>query len=88
MPHTGATRLERATSVAERYAVVSCHVERLLDDAAWEAFRRFQAARPGGFRIAPLVRPPDPASGECGPDAAAHAAATERWAARARELAV
>jgi hypothetical protein len=48
----------------KRYAVVSCHVERPLDDRAWEAFARIQAQRPGGFAIAALVRPPDPDAGE------------------------
>jgi hypothetical protein len=42
-----------------RAAVVSCHVERILDDRAWEAFSRLVRRRPGGFRIAALVRPPD-----------------------------
>jgi len=46
--------------VAKRYAVVSCHVERPLDDRVWARFARLQAARPGGFRIAALIRPPDP----------------------------
>ena len=49
---------------AERYAVVSCHVERLLDDAVWDRYRRLLDARPGGFRAASLVRPADPAAGE------------------------
>ena len=48
----------------ERYAVVSCHVERPLDDAAWARFSALQEARPGGFRIAALLRPPDPAFAE------------------------
>lgn len=39
-------------------AVVSCHVERPLDDDAWRAFSRFQRRRPGGFAIAALMRPP------------------------------
>lgn len=54
MPHISATR----------YAVASCHVERPLDDRVWARFARLQAARPGGFRIAALMRPPDPAAGE------------------------
>src|SRR5436305_3689939 len=41
-----------------RYAVVSCHVERPLDDGVWERFAALQARRPGGFRIAALMRPP------------------------------
>ncbi len=48
----------------KRYAVVSCHVERPLDDRTWEAFARIQAQRPGGFAIAALIRPPDPEAGE------------------------
>jgi hypothetical protein len=43
----------------ERYAVVSCHVERPLDDGCWARFSRLQARAPGGFRIAALMRPPD-----------------------------
>jgi hypothetical protein len=39
-------------------AVVSCHLERPLDDAAWAAFRRIQERHPGGFPIAALMRPP------------------------------
>src|SRR6478672_8437811 len=42
----------------KRYAVVSCHVEQPLDDRVWARFAAFQAARPGGFRIAGLLRPP------------------------------
>jgi hypothetical protein len=42
-----------------RAAVASCHVERILDDRAWAAFSRLLRRRPGGFRIAALVRPPD-----------------------------
>jgi hypothetical protein len=38
----------------ERYAVVSCHVERPLDDRVWERFVRLQARQ----RIAALIRPP------------------------------
>ena len=48
----------------ERYAVVSCHVERPLDDADWARFSALQEARPGGFAVAALTRPPDPAFGE------------------------
>ncbi len=47
-----------------RYAVVSCHVERPLDDAVWEAFAAFQERQPSGFRIAALMRPPDTRAGE------------------------
>jgi hypothetical protein len=61
----------------ERYAVVSCHVERLLDDRVWTRYRRLLARRPGGFPIASLLRPPDAAFGE----------AEEPWLARAREAA-
>jgi hypothetical protein len=55
-------------------AVVSCHVERPLDDAAWTAFAALQARRPGGFEIAALVRPPDLDAGE----------SESLWLARAR----
>lgn len=48
----------------ERYAVVSCHVERPLDDAVWALFSALQQRRPSGFSIAALFRPPDPAAGE------------------------
>jgi hypothetical protein len=47
-----------------RYAVVSCHVERPLDDDAWRRFSALQQRQPGGFRIAALMRVPDPAAGE------------------------
>jgi len=49
---------------AERHAVVSCHVERPLDDAVWARFSALQERRPGGFAIAALMRPADPAFGE------------------------
>ena len=48
-----------AVTSRERYAVVSCHVERPLDDRVWSAFSRLQETRPGGFTIAALMRPPD-----------------------------
>jgi hypothetical protein len=51
MPHTGHI-LHRP------YAVVSCHVERPLDDAVWKRFAGLQQRRPGGFAIAALMRPP------------------------------
>jgi hypothetical protein len=47
-----------------RYAVVSCHVERPLDDDVWARFSRLQERAPGGFRIAALMRPPDRAADE------------------------
>ena len=53
-------------------AVVSCHLERPLDDECW---RRFDALR-RRFDVLALVRPPDPAYGE---DEA-------RWLERARTL--
>lgn len=59
----------------ERYAVVSCHVERPLDDRVWAAFARLQARAPGGFRIAALMRPPDPDAAED----------EQVWLGRARE---
>ena len=61
----------------KRYAVVSCHVERPLDDRTWALFAALQARRPGGFAIAALLRPPDLAAGE----------AEERWLERAHEAA-
>jgi hypothetical protein len=51
MPHTG-------DILHGRYAVVSCHVERPLDDEAWRRFSALQERRPGGFAIAALMRPP------------------------------
>ena len=67
MPHT----------TGKRYAVVSCHVERPLDDEVWFRFAELQERRPGGFRIAALMRPADESAGE---DEA-------RWVERAREAA-
>ena len=67
MPHT--TR--------KRYAVVSCHVERPLDDEVWSRFSAFQRGRPGGFAIAALMRPADAAAGED----------EGKWLERAREAA-
>ncbi len=61
----------------ERYAVVSCHVERPLDDGVWARFASLQAKRPGGFAVAALMRPPDESAGE---DPAL-------WLERAREAA-
>jgi len=51
-------------TVTERYAVVSCHVERPLDDRVWAAFASFQERPPGGIPVAALMRPPDAAAGE------------------------
>jgi hypothetical protein len=59
----------------ERYAVVSCHVERPLDDAVWARFSALQASRPGSFAVAALMRPADPAFGED----------ESTWVERARE---
>ena len=61
----------------ERYAVVSCHVERPLDGVAWARFASLQERRPGGFAIAALIRPADPAAGED----------ESVWVERAREAA-
>src|SRR5918911_1154777 len=58
MPHTG------DILPGGKYAVVSCHVERPLDDAVWERFSALQKRRPGGFRIAALMRPADAGAGE------------------------
>jgi hypothetical protein len=41
-----------------RYAVVSCHVERPLDNEAWRRFAALQKRCPGRFAIAALMRPP------------------------------
>ena len=57
-------------------AVVSCHLERPLDDAAWRRFDALRQSRPGGFDIVALIRPPDPAFGED----------EKRWLERARTL--
>ena len=62
----------------ERYAVVSCHVERPLDDRVWAAFAALQERRPGGLEVAALMRPPDPEAGELD---------EETWLRRAREAA-
>jgi hypothetical protein len=61
----------------KRVAVVSCHVERPLDDGCWSRFSALQAKRPGGFRIAALIRPPEADAGED----------EQRWLERAREAA-
>jgi hypothetical protein len=63
----------------ERYAVVSCHVERPLDDHVWAAFAALQERRPGGLAVAALMRPPDPGAGEHD---------DETWVRRAHEAAV
>ena len=59
------------------YAVVSCHVERPLDDAVWSAFERLLEKRPAGFVVTPFMRPPAVDAGED----------PERWLARARRAA-
>jgi hypothetical protein len=66
MPHTGHI-------LHGRYAVVSCHVERPLDDEVWRRFSALQERRPGRFAIAALMRPP------------AEAENRDRWLERARE---
>jgi hypothetical protein len=66
-----------AVTSRERYAVVSCHVERPLDDRVWAAFSRLQSGKPGGFAVAALMRPAD---GRAGEDEAV-------WLERAREAA-
>lgn len=72
MPHTG------DILPGGRFAVVSCHVERPLDDEIWAQFSKLQERRPpGGFRIAALMRPPDRDAGED----------ESVWLARAREAA-
>jgi hypothetical protein len=72
MPHTG------DILPGGRYAVVSCHVERPLDDDVWRRFAALQERRPAGFRIAALLRPPDAAAAED----------EGLWLERAREAAV
>jgi len=47
-----------------RLAVVSCHLERPLDDDAWRRFDALQRRRPGGFGVVALIRPPDQDFGE------------------------
>jgi len=47
-----------------RYAVVSCHAERPLDDRVWAGLERLLRRRPGGFVVTPFLRPPDAAAGE------------------------
>lgn len=61
----------------QRYAVVSCHVERPLADAVWARLERLLRRRPGGFVVTPFLRPPDPGSGED----------EERWLERAQRAA-
>ena len=58
--------------------MVSCHVERPLDDGVWEAFAALQERRPGRLAIAALLRPPDTEAGETD---------EELWLARARAAA-
>ena len=52
----------RIVQELQRYAVVSCHVERPLDDSVWAAFERLLERRPAGFVVTPFLRPP--AAGE------------------------
>ena len=66
MPHTGHI-------LHGRYAVVSCHVERPLDDEVWRRFSALQERPPGRFAIAALMRPPAEGENE------------DRWLERARE---
>jgi hypothetical protein len=58
--------------------IVSCHLEQPLDDEAWRRFDALRRARPGGFDVIPLIRPPDVGHGED----------EERWIERARTLPV
>jgi hypothetical protein len=67
----------RIVQELQRYAVVSCHVERPLDDAVWAAFERLLERRPAGFVVTPLLRPPSEAAGED----------EELWLQRARRAA-
>jgi hypothetical protein len=70
IPHT-------VKGYGQRQIVVSCHVERPLDDGVWARFSALQKRRPGGLAITALLRPPDPDAGEDG----------VRWVVRAREAA-
>jgi hypothetical protein len=45
-------------SGSQGYAVVSCHVERPLDDDVWRRYLALATRRPSGFTIASLMRPP------------------------------
>jgi len=60
---------------SQGYAVVSCHVERALDDAVWARYRLLLRRRPGGFPLLSLMRPPADGEDE------------ELFLARAREAA-
>lgn len=51
-------------TLPEPCAVVSCHVERPLDDEVWKRFHVLQERRLGGFAVAALMRPADVAFGE------------------------
>jgi hypothetical protein len=51
-------------SESTRHAVVSCHVERPLDDRAWAGIERLLRRRPGGFAVTPFLRPPSAGEGE------------------------
>jgi hypothetical protein len=48
----------RIVDELERYAVVSCHAERVSDDRIWAAFENLLRRRPGGFVVTPFLRPP------------------------------
>src|SRR5689334_14775326 len=56
-------------------AVVSCHLERPLDDESWRRCLELARVRPGGFDVLWLVRAPHAGEDE------------ELWIARAREIA-
>lgn len=43
---------------------MSCHLERPLDDEAWNRFDALQRGRPGDFDVLALIRPPDQMYGE------------------------
>jgi hypothetical protein len=51
-------------ATSKSFAVVSCHVERILDDRVWTGYRTLLRANHGGFAVASLVRPPDESRGE------------------------
>ena len=40
-----------------RIALVSCHVEAVLDDEVWGRYSELASRRPHGFRLISLLRP-------------------------------
>ena len=54
------------SSSQKPYVVLSCHVERVLDDRVWRLFGDLHTSRPFGFVPTPLIRSPALAEGEAG----------------------